>query len=248
MSDPVIGMIVPPAAGEVPPEAKGLYPTGARFVARGLALKALTVEDYGVAIRRVDELARALVEEDGAEALSLMGTSLSFFRGPDFNAELIEVMRAAGAPATSMSASVVDALRVLGARRIAVGTAYTEEVNARLRAFLGASGFEIASTIGLNLSAIEDILAVRADEVTALALRAAEAAGGRADAIFVSCGGLPALHLAQAVEPRAGMPVVASSTAGVWGAARLVGLPTRLPQLGALGEASQPLPAIGAER
>ena len=234
MRSPVIGMIVPPAAGDVPPEAHGLFPAGVRFVARGLGLGALTIEDYGIAVERVAELARAL-RDDGADLISLMGTSLSFFRGGAFNDELVAIIeRESGCPATTMSNSIRDALRALGARRVAVGTAYSDAVNARLRGFLEASGFDIAAMTGMDLVAIDDILSVRPEAVTDLALRAAEAAEGGFDAVFVSCGGLPALHLAAEVEPRIGKPVVASSTAGVWGAVRLAGLPADAPALGAL--------------
>ncbi len=239
MTAPVIGMIVPPAKGAVPPEAHGLFPEGVRFAARGLGLRALTMEDYALAIERVAELARELRAEEKIDAISLMGTSLSFFRGGAFNDDLVAIMeREAGVPATTMSNSIRDALNAVGARRVAVGTAYTDEVNARLRAFLEKSGFELATLIGMGLEKIDDIVSVTEDRVTELALRAFDEAGGDADAIFVSCGGLPALHLAGAVEPRTGVPVVASSTAGVWGAARLVGLNGAVEALGALGKAA----------
>ena len=111
---PTVGMIVPPGAGALPPEAPGLFPTGIRFVARGLGLRALTIEDYAVAIARVAELSRELRAE-GVDAVSLMGTSLSFFRGGAFNDELMAVMRReAGCPATTMSESIRDALRAVG--------------------------------------------------------------------------------------------------------------------------------------
>lgn len=239
MPTPTIGMIVPPASGEVPPEACGLFPEGIRFAARGLALPALTVEDYGKAIVRVTDLARELAEDEGAQVISLMGTSLSFFRGGAFNDELVQAIGdATGLPATTMSNSIRDALNALGVRRIAVGTAYTAEVNARLRVFLEGCGFDLASLIGMDLTDIAEIQAVSEDGVTQLALDAADAAEGSVDAVFVSCGGLPALHLAGAVEPRLGIPVVASSTAGVWGAVRLAGLEASAPALGRLATIS----------
>lgn len=247
MQTPVIGMIVPPAAGEVPPEAYGLFPEGVRFAARGLALPALTVEDYGKAIVRVTDLARELAEDEGAQVISLMGTSLSFFRGGAFNEEIVQTIReTTSLPATTMSNSIRDALNALGARRIAVGTAYSDEVNARLRGFLESSGFELASLIGMDLTEIADIQAVGEAEVTQLALDAADKAEGPVDAVFVSCGGLPALHLAGEVEPRLGVPVVASSTAGVWGAMRLAGFDASAPALGRLAAAPNPSGTVPA--
>ncbi len=111
-------------------------------------------------------------------------------------------------------------------------------MNDRLRIFLEDSGFELASLVGMGIVGVDDVLSVQPADVTALGKRAADAATGQIDATFVSCGGLPALHLAQALEPVLDMPVIASSTAGVWGAGRLAGLSGDLPQLGALGRAS----------
>lgn len=231
---PVIGMIVPPAAGEVPPEAAGLFPDGVRFVARGLALPRLTIEGYTAVIDRVTELALDMRDRDGARTISLMGTSLSFFRGRAFNTDLIaRLEQATGMPCTTMSASICEALSALGARRVAIGTAYSDEVNTALRTYMTDSGFHVASLTGLGLVEISDIHAVTPEEVSDLARRAA-AQAENADAVLVSCGGLPTLHLAADVEDELGLPVIASSTAGVWGAMRHAGLDAASPALGCL--------------
>jgi len=79
MSDaPILGMIVPTAAGQVPADAKVLYPEGVEFIATGLGLGKLTPEGYASVIDRTGELAQALAAR-GAQGISLMGTSLTFF-------------------------------------------------------------------------------------------------------------------------------------------------------------------------
>ncbi|MGV6875981.1 arylmalonate decarboxylase [Pseudochelatococcus sp. B33] len=231
-----IGMIVPPAGDAVPREAYGLYPEGVRFVARSLVLRELTLEGYSAVIDRVAALARDLRERDGADAIALMGTSLSFYAGPGFNDSLVEVIeQAAGVPATTMSNAVRDALRVVGARKVSVGTAYSETVNRKLEEFLTDAGFDVLHIGGLDLTTVESVQAIRADDVIDLAFEADRKASGEADAILISCGGLPALDLTAAVEPRLGKPVVASATAGVWAAVRLLGISGESPALGRLG-------------
>ena len=134
---PTIGMIVPPKPDTVPPEPLKLYPEGVRFRAKGLGLTSLTPEGYDQVIGRIAKASAELAEE-GADAIALMGTSISFYRGPAFNAELVASMeKASGLPATTMSNAVVDALSTLGAKRLAVATAYGDEVNDRLAAYLG---------------------------------------------------------------------------------------------------------------
>lgn len=235
---PILGMIVPPADGRVPAEAEVLCPQGVRFTARGLGLQALTLDGYGAVIDRVATLARELKEQDGAAAIALMGTSLSFFRGRAFNDELNRVMHAAtGLPTVTMSDAIRDALMSVGARRIAIGTAYTDEVNAQLRAFLQECGFEVLAIRSLGLTDVPDIHAVSEDQVVELGRHAARDAGPRAEAVLISCGGLTAQTLAPQLEKLVGMPVVASATAGVWASLRLLGVQCRHPALGALARA-----------
>lgn len=220
---PTIGMIVPPAAGEVPPEAPALYEGRARFIAEGLGLTRLTPEGYDGVVGDVASAARRLAGR-GADAVALMGTSLSFYKGAAFNRDLIARMEdAAGKPATTMSVSIVNALRAVGAGRVAIGAAYVEAVNARLTAFLEEEGFEIVSLAALNIADVEAIFRVTEGELRALGARAAHEAGGGADALFLSCGGLRTLGVTTRLEDDTGLPVVSSAVAGAWGAMRLAG-------------------------
>src|SRR5262249_50763981 len=78
------------------------------------------------------------------DAIMVIGTSLTFYRGADAHDELMAKLRATtGLPVSTMSQAVVDGLMSFGARRIAVATAYADEVNNRLQAFLVAKGFEV---------------------------------------------------------------------------------------------------------
>lgn len=216
-----VGMIVPPVDGAVPPEPPELYPD-IRFVARGLALPELTPEGYDSVIDHVAGLAKAL-KDDGAEAISLMGTSLSFYRGPAGNAEVLAAMKAAtGLPATTMTVSVIEALQAVGARKLAVGTAYTQTVNDRLRGYFTDEGFEICSLCSLDLTDVKAIQSVGDAELIALGEQAADAAP-EADALFISCGGLRTLPVIVPLETATGLPVLSSATAGAWGAVRLTG-------------------------
>lgn len=238
MEQRIIGMIVPPATGDVPPEAPALYPSGVTFLTRGLAIGSVSIESFDTVIDRVVRLALELKQE-GAEAVSLMGTSLSFFRGTTFNDALDRAMHeATGLPVTTMSNGIRDALRAVGARRIAVGTAYTKDLNQRLRIYLQDSGFEVLSLESLGLSGVREIHAVSEEQVVALGERAASKAGRNMDAVLISCGGLKATNLAPMLEPRVGVPVIASATAGVWATVRLLGIDTGIDGFGALGKAA----------
>src|SRR3954468_23039595 len=146
---PLLGLIVPPRAGEVPSDGPTLYGGRARFSARGLGLGEISTRGYEAVIDHVVGLAEALAR-DGAQAVSLMGTSLSFFRGARFNDELVaEMARATGLPCTTMSLAIVRGLRALGICKVAAATAYIDEVNERLAAYLAACAIEPTAVEGL---------------------------------------------------------------------------------------------------
>ena len=156
---PMVGMIVPPAAGEVPPEPPILYPD-LEFAARGLALPRLTAAGYNSVINRTAALAAEL-KDQGAAAVSLMGTSLSFYRGPAGNEQVLQAMSdATSLPVTTMTDSVLAAFEALGVRKLAVGTAYTDEVNRTLREYLDHFGVETKALEAMHLTEVQDIHAV----------------------------------------------------------------------------------------
>ncbi|MDQ0587221.1 arylmalonate decarboxylase [Variovorax paradoxus] len=226
MALPHLGLIVPPAAGAVPVDGPLLYGERIRFSAMGLGLGEISTRGYTEVIDSVVEKAVAL-KAGGACAVSLMGTSLSFFRGADFNAQLqAEMARATGLPCTTMSNAIVGALRQLGVRRLAVATAYIDEVNAQLRRYLEQSDFEPLALEGLAISDVQAVGRVPTQVLVDLCLRVFDAQPG-ADGILISCGGLVTLDAVREVEARLQLPVVSSSPAGFWDLVRTAGLDAR---------------------
>jgi arylmalonate decarboxylase len=223
-ADPVMGMIFPPANYPVPPEAQQLYPKGVTFLAEGLAFNGMSIESYDEAVPRIVPAALKL-KQRGATAISVMGTSLTFYKGAAFNRELIErVHQATGLPTTSMSSGIVDGLKVAGAKRVAVATAYTDVVNATLERFLKESGFEVVSIQGLNLiRATNAVTQERLFDFSAGVFAAAP----QADTLLISCGGLKTIDLLVPLETKCKVPVVSSTPHALMNAVRLVGVNPR---------------------
>ena len=150
--DFTIGLVVPFASHAVPDEGLQMYP-GVRFVARGVGVRSLTPAGYDSAWAGILPAAQHLAGLK-VDAIMVIGTSLTFYRGVDAHEELMAKLRATtGLPVSTMSQAVVDGLRSFGARRIAVATAYADEVNNRLQAFLVAKGFAVLALEGLVCSA-----------------------------------------------------------------------------------------------
>lgn len=223
-AEPVMGMIFPPANYPVPPEAKLLYPSGVTFLAEGLAFHGMTIESYEEAVPRIVPKA-LLLKERGATAISIMGTSLTFYKGAAFNQELIDrVHQATGLPATSMSTGIVDGLKVAGAKRVAVATAYSDIVNATLERFLKESGFEVVAMQGLNLTNATG--RVTQDHLYDFSA-GVFASAPKADTLLISCGGLKTIDLLVPLEAKCRVPVVSSTPHALMNAVRLTGFNPR---------------------
>src|SRR5690606_3783980 len=122
-----IGLVVPFATDTVPVEGPMMYPD-VTFIARGVGVRALTPEGYDAAWEAILPAANELAKLD-VEAIMVIGTSLTFYRGHEAHQKLLEQLRAeTGLPVSTMTEAVVDGLRSVKARRIAVATAYSDQV------------------------------------------------------------------------------------------------------------------------
>jgi arylmalonate decarboxylase len=230
---PVLGLIFPPSTRGVPEEGVAMYGQRLRFIVTGLGIERITSADFDAALARIPDAARRLVAA-GAEVIELTGTSLTFYKGEAFNRQLREtVTRASGLAATTMSDGVIEGLKKVGAKRVAVATAYSDEVNARLHAFLLEHELEPVVITGMGLEAMAVVHAVTPQDLFEFAARVHHAAP-TADSLLVSCGGFRTLELIAPWEARTGVPVVSSMPHGLWAGARLAGLDGAAPGYGRL--------------
>jgi arylmalonate decarboxylase len=236
-----IGLVVPFPTDTVPEEGPMMYP-GVKFIPRGVGVRALTPEGYDVAWNGILPAAKALAKE-GVDAIMVIGTSLTFYRGYEAHQRLLQQLRQeTGLPVSTMSEAVVDGLRAVGARRIAVATAYAEEVNNRLADFLRKAGFEVLVLEGFGLFGFGEPGKKSEKDIIELSSKAI-AEAGKPDAVLISCGGLLTLGCAEPIERRHGVPVVTSTQSAFWKAMRLAGDSGRVAGRGRMLAQSAPVSA-----
>jgi arylmalonate decarboxylase len=230
-TEPTIGLIFPPLDYPIPPDARRLFPAGVRFISNGVGFGGMSIESYEEAIPRVLPRAADLARE-GADLISVFGSSITFYRGAQFNDDLArQVTALTGLPATTQSNGLVDGLRHVDARRVALATAYTDIVTGRLKVFLEEHGFEVVSARGLGYERIPEGAATQ-EILHALGVDAHSEAKGGADALVMSCGALRTLDLIVPLEASIGVPVVSSTPHGLWHCARMLGIDSRIDGFG----------------
>ncbi len=230
---PVLGLIAPPENYPVPPEGLALYDSRVTFKVFSLGVKDMTPAGFDPFLDKIAPGGKQLAK-DGAQAIVIFGTSLTFYRGAKFNEQMIdEVRKATGLKTTSMSSAVVNGLKEMNAKRIAVATAYADEVNGRLQTFLREHGFEVLILRGLGLDKIGAAGKVSQEELQKFAEGVFREAP-KSEAMLVSCGGLRTLELVAPWERTCNVPIVSSTPHALWAGARLVGVNARVEGYGRL--------------
>src|SRR5690606_23238280 len=109
----------------------------------------------------------------------------SLVHGVGWDRELVgRLERAAGVPATTTATAVLEALRVVGTRTVAVATPYLDSLNEIERRFLEDSGFAVSAIAGLQCGTDAEIGRLSPADAEALVARVDSPA---ADTLFVSC-------------------------------------------------------------
>jgi arylmalonate decarboxylase len=236
-----IGLVVPNAENVTPSDAKVMYPD-VEFVPHGTGVGSLTTEGYDQAADKIIPAADNLAKQ-GVDAISLFGTSLTFYRGPQFNEDIqAEVRKRTGLPVSSMSTAIIQGLKAVGAKKVAVTTAYTKGVNDKLQDLLEFHGFEVGSLESFGITqfggaggggasnkSAQDIIDLASESYVK---------APQADALLISCGGLRTLNVQKPLEDKHGLPVVSSTPAALWDAVRLAGHSGKLNGYGQLFERS----------
>jgi len=136
--------------------------------------------------------------------------------------EVFARLRAArpGVACTTPPTAALAALRALKLARIAVLTPYTEGVNRLVHRYFTERGVDIAAFGAFNKESDAEVAAIAPSSILAAA-QALDAPD--IDGLFLSCTGMRALGIVEALEERIGKPVVTSNQALAWHALRLAG-------------------------
>lgn len=169
------------------------------------------------------------------DVISYGCTTGSFYKGPGWDREMIELMsRTAGVPAVATTPAVVEALRHFGARRISVATPYPEWNNAQLRAYLAATGFEVLNLEAEPEAAKSGNQGINDQDPAVIVDFAARACRPDADALLCSCTAWRSVEAVEEIERRTGKPVVTSNQSAIWASLRAIGLTAPIPGFGRL--------------
>jgi maleate isomerase len=138
----------------------------------------------------------------------------------------------APAPVVTSAGALIEGLRALGAKKVAVIAPYMKPLTQLVVDYIEAEGIEVQDRIALE---IEDNIAVGRRDPMALVDIAAGVSTANVDALVVSaCVQMPSLAAIPVVESRVGVPVVSAAVCTAFRMLESLGLPTLSPKAGAL--------------
>ena len=226
-----IGMLLPSVNAAAEPQADAMAPDGVSFHTTRLRLKGSSEADIMGMVENLEDAA-SLVADAKVDLIVFHCTAASMHR-PGFDDEIIErIETATDIPATSTSKAVLDALRRLDARRIALTTPYVQETNDREVAFLESHQITVLSETGMGIGG--DGLRMIGVQPGEWYRRVKAQEDAAADAYFISCTAIRAAEVIEPLEHDLDRPVVTSNQAMVWHSLEKLGIGDRVPGYGRL--------------
>lgn len=223
----------PATAIEGAEEWRSVAPVGVAFADARTIVRRVDNDGLKEMMSQVLEASRQLATAK-VDLIVQCGAPGTFLRGPGHDEQVVKEIEAeTGIKAITMMQGMMEGLKALDARKIAVATIYSDEVNKQMTSYMEALGFEIVAMEGLQIT--DPFEASLHDSDSAYRLgRDAFRKAGNADAILISCGTYRTFPIIPYLEMDTGVPVVSSNQATLWHALRSLGLPDEIPDLGKL--------------
>jgi maleate isomerase len=132
----------------------------------------------------------------------------------------------------SSAGALVEALRMLDAKRIALVTPYMKRLAQQVVDYLVAEGFDVADWRALEVADNAEVGCIPGEKVMKAA-RSMDLSG--LDALVLSCCvQMPSLDLIEPAEQEFGLPVLSAATAGAYSLLRSLDLPVAIDGAGSL--------------
>lgn len=214
-----IGLIYPSAGWVMEPELNEMVPEGISIQATRVPLENTDVEGLNKLLLHIQG-AGVLLSHIPADILLLGCTSASFVNGLAYEKKMIATMeQLTKIQFITTSSSVIEALRAMKIKKVAVATPYIEEVNEKAALYLQENDVVVSSIKGMGLITDSQIDAVKLDEVYRFCF---DADCKDADAVLILCTGLRTIPIIEKLEKELGKPVITAIQASMWNALRCI--------------------------
>ncbi len=222
-----VGMLAP--WGCMYREWEVVAPEGVRFSRALLGLVYTTPEGLKQVANQAEVEAKKLNIGHKCDLICVGCTSGSFIGGPGYDQMLIEkIERASGSPGTTTTTCVLELLKDMGVKKMALVGPYTDVVFETEVHFFESHGIQTVYKKGSGLNFVEqnDFFDYMMDPYSSMRLvREGAKYVPDADCVFLSCMASPLLGVADILEQEIEKPVISSPSATLYGILKKLGIP-----------------------
>ena len=226
-----IGLLAPSSNTTQEPEFVEVLPHDVTLHTGRLGLRTIDADSTERIVEELEQESRKLADAE-VGVIVLSATAPSSRKGKGYDRELIRRMsEASGRPATTAATALIEALTVLGVRRIVIAAPWTTEVNLITASFIEAHGFEVLHHEARGL--ISNTEVGRLDPQVPCEM-------GRgvnrpeADAVLLACGNWWTMSIVEQLEQEIGKPVLSTNGVSLWAALRILRSHDSIPGYGTL--------------
>lgn len=144
----------------------------------------------------------------------------------------VTIREGAPTPVVTSAGALVDGLKTLNARKIAMVAPYLKPLTQIVVEYIEAEGIEVVDAIALEIP--DNVEVGRRDPMALVEIYKRLKLDGADAVVLSSCVQMPSLAAVPVVERECGLPVVSASICTAYQMLRKLGLPTEVPAAGGL--------------
>ncbi len=194
-------------------------PPGVSLHTGRVAYRDITPEEQDRCVLELESESRKLGDAE-VDVIVFAATAPTLAKGKGYDRELIKRMEdASGRPATTAATGFVDALNLLGARKIAIGQPWSKTMEKPMVAFMEASGFEVIHSEVVGIVSGVELGRVGPENAYELGRKTDRP---DADAIIMPGGNWGCMSVVQRLEDELGKPVIVNNAVSLWAGLRML--------------------------
>jgi maleate isomerase len=230
-----IGLVFPsPIPPRLVKEFYAVVPDGVDLTTVTLTVTHLGDDHIREAGKGIEQACKQLAAYD-VDLVYFLGVPPIVLQGPGFHRVLADRMaQACGLPAITDLCGVLEAMRQLNLRKIALATPFEQVVNDRIKAYLEAEGIAVTGAGCLRMSRNADIRRLPVSIEYDLARKTFLESSPRADGIYIACGSWGSIQNVPRLEHELDTTVVSWMNAFMWSSMRRASVRDRIEGFGKL--------------
>jgi maleate isomerase len=213
------GLLTPSSNTTQEPELSAALPPSISLHTGRVAYRDITPEEQDRCVLELESESRKLGDAE-VDVIVFAATAPTLAKGMGYDRELIKRMEdASGRPATTAATAFVDALNLLGIRKIAIGQPWSKTMEKPMIAFMQASGFEVVHSETVGIVSGVELGRVGPESAYELGRKTDRA---EAEAILMPGGNWGCMSVVERLENELGKPVLVNNAVSLWAGLRML--------------------------